>query len=75
MNGTQRRAAMMTYIADHIEDEGYPPTMSQIAAAVGYSPLSKQSVSNHLDELEAQGLLTRRQGSPRSIQITKTITE
>lgn len=71
MNGDQRRTAIFEYLAAHIESEGYAPTYRQIGTAIGYSPNSTHAVSMHLDELEAQGLITRRPYSPRSIQIVR----
>jgi len=73
-NGDQRRTAIMTYITQHIESEGYPPTFSEIAVKVGYSPQSKYSVSIHLDKLEKQGLITRTPRVPRSIRLVQGAT-
>ena len=73
-DNNQRHADIMAYIAQHIESEGYPPTYRQIGIAIGYSANSIHAVSMHLDELEAQGLITRRPYSPRSIQIVRGAT-
>ena len=42
-NGHQRRAAILAYIADHIESEGYPPTYREVGTATGYAPDSTQA--------------------------------
>ena len=70
-NEDQRRIAILAYIAQHIESEGYAPTYRQIGTAIGYSANSTHAVSGHLDKLEAQGLVARRFGSPRSIRLVK----
>ena len=70
VNGDARRKDIMAYIAQHLEEEGYSPTVREIATAVGYSPSSVHAVSRHLKRLEAQGLITRKPRSPRSIRLT-----
>lgn len=69
MNGEQRRAAILEYLAEHFQANGYAPTIAQIGEAVGYR--GKSGVMHHLDELEAQGRITRTPNTPRSIRLVE----
>ena len=68
VNGNERRKAIMAYIRQHFEANHYAPTYLEIARGLGFQ--SKNAVAHHLDILEAQGHITRRPRSPRSITIT-----
>ncbi len=55
-----------------IRDKGYPPSVREIAAAVGLS--SSSTVKHHLDNLVSQGFLLRADGRSRAIEINPQFT-
>jgi SOS-response transcriptional repressor LexA len=60
------RDGILAFIAGYISERGYPPSMREIGRELGRSP---QSIMVHLDRLEADGLLTREPGIPRSLRL------
>lgn len=50
-----RQARILTYIADHLDEYGYPPSLRAVAAAVGLSSLS--TVVHHVRALRDAGHL------------------
>ena len=62
-----RQRAVLGFIYDSLLQHGYPPSIREIAEAVGLA--SPSSVSHHLDELEAKGYLFRRRDPLRTIQV------
>lgn len=62
------RDRILAFIADYVEERGYPPSLREIGRSVGRSP---QSVMLHLDGLVAVGRLTRAPGIPRSLRLIK----
>jgi len=63
------RTAILEFIDSHIKENGYAPTVREIASAVGLQ--SSSTVHGHLDRLEKMGLISRKKDSPRTIQIIK----
>lgn len=59
------RTMIYEYINDCVEHKGYPPTLREIADAVGVR--STGTVARHLKSLEAQCLITRRGRLARAI--------
>ncbi|MDX2139181.1 MAG: MarR family transcriptional regulator [Chloroflexota bacterium] len=59
---------VFAFIAQHIEQEGFSPTIREISAACY---LGRSSVVRHLDKLEKWGWLQRHEGKARSIVITR----
>lgn len=59
---------VLAYIKKYLLDIGYPPTFQEIADGCGMS--SKSAVSYQLDKLMAEGKITKKPGSPRSICVT-----
>ena len=47
----------LALIVEHTRDRGYPPSLGEIAAALGLS--SKSTASHHVRRLEELGLLRR----------------
>ena len=61
---TQRQRGVLEAIESFWESRGYPPTLREIAEAVGLASVS--SVSHHLACLEDKGYLSRHEGRPRT---------
>src|SRR5258708_32373659 len=62
----QRAERILAYIRETIDDRGYPPSVREIAEAVGLA--STSAVHHHLTKLEKDGRLT--QGATRSRALT-----
>lgn len=56
---TPRQREIYDFIASHIEQKGYPPTLQEICIAVGYA--SRSAAHNAVWGLISEGYLT---GSP-----------
>lgn len=65
---TARQRAVLDFIAAYQAAHHRPPTVREIAAAVGLS--SPSSAAHHVRTLTAAGHLTHVPGSPRSITLT-----
>ena len=65
---TPRRRRVLDFIASAIEDQGYPPTVREIGAAVGLS--SSSSVHFHLRALEEAGYLHRDGSLTRALRVS-----
>lgn len=63
---TDFRARVLRFVELFVERNGYPPTYQEIMESVGLG--SKSHVDYYLDDLEKQGLITRRPRSPRSVR-------
>jgi repressor LexA len=61
----QRRVA--DFIQQHIQDTGYPPTVREIAGRLGLA--GPNSAKKFLDILERKGVLRRKAGSSRAIEL------
>ncbi len=66
---TPRQQQVMEIIASHLETCGYPPSLREIAAALGVKNVF--GIQRHLDALEKKGLLTRAGGSSRGIRLSR----
>ena len=47
--------------------EGWPPSRRELAEALG---IGVSTVQRHLDRLEAEGLIERKPGKPRTLRFT-----
>lgn len=65
----RRQQQILDFIKQHIQSTGSAPTLKQIAQAIGVSSLA--TVHEHLQTLEDKGLIKRKQGKVRSIDLTK----
>ena len=65
---TKRQAAILQFIAQTIQDQGYPPTLAEIGAHFGIR--STNGVTDHLLALERKGYLTR-SSKARSLHVTE----
>src|SRR4029450_6972636 len=64
---TSRQQEIWQYLAEYVDDHGYPPTVREIGDAVGLAPPS--TVHAPLANLERAGLLRRDPTKPRAIEL------
>ena len=64
-----RRREMYDFILKSMREEGYPPTMREIADALGYK--SPSTVLHHLRKLEAMGYIERASDRNRALRPTQ----
>ncbi len=64
---TVRQRKVLQFIRESVERRGYPPTMREIARAVGLS--STSSVAYQLETLQSKGYLRRDAGRPRTVEV------
>jgi repressor LexA len=65
----ERRQRILDCIARTVEERGYPPSVREIAEAVGLA--STSAVHHHLIALERDGLLERGTHSSRALRLTR----
>jgi len=65
----KRQGQILDFIKQHIQAKGSAPTLRQIADAIGVSSLA--TVHEHLGALEGKGLIKRKIGKTRAIELTK----
>ena len=63
-----RKQRIIDYIAATVRESGYPPSVREIAAAVGLA--STSAVHHHLSSLEKEGLLERDATQSRALRLT-----
>lgn len=63
----KRQGQILDFIKQHIQSKGSAPTLREIADALGVSSLA--TVHEHLVTLEEKGLIKRRSGKTRSIDL------
>jgi len=66
----KRQGQILDFIRQHIQTNGSAPTLRQIADAIGVSSLA--TVHEHLTTLERKGLIKRKTGKTRAIEIVGT---
>ena len=66
----KRQKQILGFIKQYIQSNGSAPTLKQIAESIGVSSLA--TVHEHLQALEAKGLITRKSGKMRSIDLAKS---
>ncbi|HHT40540.1 MAG TPA: transcriptional repressor LexA [Actinomyces sp.] len=64
---TARQQQVLDVLAKSIDKQGYPPSVREIADAVGLS--SPSSAKHQLDALEKKGYIRRTPGLPRALEI------
>ncbi len=69
MERHDRQSQILRFIEEWVRERGYPPTVREIAAAVGLS--SPSSVHNHLAALEAKGLIRRGALKRRALEVVR----
>lgn len=65
---TGKRRQILEFIADHIQRNGYPPSVREIGEAVGLS--SSSTVHTHLQLLQREGFLRRDPTKPRTLSVS-----
>ncbi len=64
---SKRQNSILDFIKQEVREKGYPPSVREIAEAVGL--LSSSTVHGHLDRLEKKGFIRRDPTKPRAIEI------
>jgi repressor LexA len=64
---TDRQRRIVEFIRAAVDEDGYPPSLREIGAAVGLTSLS--SVHHQLRVLEQKGYIRRAADKPRAIKI------
>lgn len=67
-----RKQRIIDYIATTVRESGYPPSVREIAAAVGLA--STSAVHHHLSALERDGKLKRDPSQSRALRLTRAAT-
>lgn len=68
-NGFITWGKVLRYIYESTQENGYPPTYTEMRDDLGVA--STSSVAHHVDVLEARKLVTRKPGCPRTLQVTE----
>lgn len=68
-NLTKRQREIYEYIRDFIEENGYAPSLEEIAGHFGLSSVA--TVHEHLENLESKGVLRRDANRSRAVEITR----
>src|SRR5512138_1640609 len=66
----KRQQQILDFIRQNIQSKGSAPTLRQIADAIGVSSLA--TVHEHLQALEEKGLIKRKAGKVRAIELGKS---
>ena len=64
---TKRQSQIYDFICSEVAEKGYPPSVREIANAVGLS--SPSTVHTHLQVLEDKGYIKRDLSKPRALEI------
>ena len=62
-----RRDAIVAFVAQYVAENGYSPSLREIAAACGMG--SNAVAAFHLDRLVRDGRITRRPGTARTYRV------
>lgn len=66
----KRQRQILDFIRQYIQKNGFSPTLTEIAQALGVSSLA--TVHEHLATMVKKGIIKRYQGSVRGLEIVKT---
>lgn len=64
---SKRQQMIFDYIQSEVNEKGYPPSVREIAEAVGLA--SSSTVHGHLSRMETKGYIRRDPSKPRAIEI------
>ncbi len=67
---TNRQKQVLDFITSFINDEGYPPTRSDICKALGFR--SPNAAEDHLKALQKKGVIELQAGSSRGIRVIQS---
>jgi repressor LexA len=65
---TTRQKEILTFISDHIDSEGFPPTRNEVSKHFGFR--SPNAAESHLRALEHKGVIRIEAGRSRGIALT-----
>lgn len=65
---TSRQKEVLEYIDENLRTKGYPPSVREIASALGLT--SPATVHNHLNTLEDKGYIKRDPTKPRAMEVS-----
>jgi SOS-response transcriptional repressor LexA len=65
---TERQMRVLRFVHEYAVTRGSPPTIREIAAAVGVS--STNGIAEHLSALQRKGLVVRRDSVSRGVRVT-----
>lgn len=68
--GTQRRVAILRFIRAYRADNGFSPSLQEIADGADGGPISRTAVRHHIHVLLDRGVLANRKGAYRTLTIT-----
>ena len=64
---TKKQLAVLNYLQDFTDENGYSPSYREIQAGLGLSSVS--AVAEHIDNLVTKGVLKKVPGAARSLEI------
>ncbi len=64
---TKKQLAVLNYLEDFTEENGYSPSYREIMAGLGLSSVS--AVAEHIDNLVSKGVLKKVPGAARSLEV------
>lgn len=67
---SSRQQQVQGFVREHVRDEGFPPTLSEIAEGVGLTRIS--TVNYHLNALMRKGWINVRPNTRRGIRLLHT---
>jgi repressor LexA len=67
MDLTDTQHAILAFLAERIEADGFPPSQSEISRAFGFKGV--RGAQYHLEALEAAGAIERRPGRARGLRV------
>lgn len=67
---TDKQAAILLFIKEHMSKKGYPPSVREICKAVSLS--STSSVHSHLSALKKKGYLRAETAKPRTLEVLRS---
>ena len=67
MKLTKKQLAVLNFLQDFVEENGYTPPYREIMAGLELSSVS--AVAEHIDNLVAKGVLKKNPGAARSLEI------
>ncbi len=65
---TRRQKEILTFISEHIDSEGFPPTRNDVSKHFGFR--SPNAAESHLRALEKKGVIRIEAGRSRGITLT-----
>lgn len=68
---SNRQQMILDFIKSEVDTKGYPPSVREIARAVGLA--SSSTVHGHLSRLETKGFIRRDPTKPRAIEILNVV--